>query len=60
MTTANAYKFNGKKLLSYSHYEIYRETLLAAGIEVTSTSINEIFEEIQQESPDRKWEAKVR
>ncbi|MDK8193480.1 hypothetical protein QP794_25650 [Paenibacillus sp. UMB7766-LJ446] len=57
MTTTNAYVFNGKKLLSYSHFDIYREALVKEGIEVTSTSFNEIFEEINGDFPDRKREA---
>lgn len=57
MTTANAYVFNGKKLISYSHFDAYRSTLLNAGIEVTSTSIKDIFEEIMEEHSESKREA---
>lgn len=46
-----------KKLISYSHFDAYRDTLLNAGIEVTSTTIEGIFEEIMEEHSERKREA---
>lgn len=56
MTTTNAYLFNGKKLISYSHFDVYRNTLLNAGIDITSNSVKDIFEEIMEERPERKRE----
>lgn len=43
--------------MSYSHFDAYRDSLVNKGIEVTSTSINDIFEEINDEFSDRKREA---